>query len=191
MQMCRSPFPCIDHLIFPVVIVIISSVIGPGWKKIYAHDIAGGVFANLDEAKKKNVQNETAALFSILYDLESMRDSNGMFHFKLCYPERTEHDFPCNEWKQRSNPVVESTIQGFVGIHLTWPLRSDGGSFEGLLKSNPTYNLMDDDPGNRWFNSVGTISYYKGQIPGPVLAGSNGITVNKKEMYVYAAGKPM
>ena len=68
-----------------------------------------------------------------------------MFHFKLCYPERTEHEFPCNEWKQRSNPVRETKIKDFVGISLTWPLRSSGKPFHGLVKTNPGKNLMDDD----------------------------------------------
>ena len=48
------------------------------------------------ETKKKNIDDPEADLFSILYDLESMRNAEGVFHFKLCYPELAE-DFPCNE----------------------------------------------------------------------------------------------
>merc|ERR1712013_548766 len=139
-------------------------VTGLQWRKVYGHHIDSGVFANLEEAKKKNVDDENSDLFSRLYDLESMRDDNGMFHFKLCYPERTEEDFPCNEWKQSSNPLMDSKVTGFVGIRLTWPLRSDGKPFGGFMKSNPGNNLMDDDP---------------------VAAGPTYIQVKKKELFVF------
>ena len=114
-----------------------------------------------------------------------MRNDDGVFHFKLCYPERTEHDFPCNEWIQSSNPLLESTITGFTGIHLTWPKRADGGPFQGLGQSpsNVGNNLMDDTPNDaNWWNTVGTISPFGGSIPGPV--GTEHITVKKKELYV-------
>ena len=117
-----------------------------------------------------------------------MKDDNGMFHFKLCYPERTEEDFPCNEWKQSSNPLMDSKVTGFVGIRLTWPLRSDGKPFGGLMKSNPGNNLMDDDPSGYWWNTVGTISEFGGKIPGPVAAGPTYIQVKKKELFVYTQG---
>ena len=118
-----------------------------------------------------------------------MRDNDGMFHFKLCHPEITEEDFPCNEWKQSSNPIVESQVTGFVGIRLTWPLRSDGKRFGGLMKSNPSHNLMDDDPsGGFWFNTVGTIQTHNGKIPGPVAEGPTPIYVKKKELFVFTKG---
>ena len=61
-------------------------VTGVQWRKVYAHDLDGGVFANLEEAKKKNIDDENSKLFSRLYELESMRDNDGMFHFQLCHP---------------------------------------------------------------------------------------------------------
>ena len=69
-------------------LAIIRYVLGLAWRKV-AHDPAGGLFANLEEAKKKNVDDENAELFSTLYDLESMRNDARVFHFKLCQPERT------------------------------------------------------------------------------------------------------
>ena len=86
-------------------------LLGPIWQKVFSHDTAGGLFANLEEGKQKNTDNEDAALFSILYNLESMRNDEGMFHFKLCYPERTEYQFPCNEWIQSS---IHSFIHSFI-----------------------------------------------------------------------------
>merc|ERR1712142_70468 len=165
---------------------------GLTWRKIYSHDITGGLFADLEEAKKKNVDDEDAKLFSRLYDLESMKDDQGVFHFKLCYPERVDVDINCNEWKQSSNPVTESKVTDFQGIRLTWPLRSDLKPFGGLMKSTPDKNLMDDfdgpDPtGTRWWNSVGTLKSYKntGKIPGPVDKSKKPILVEKKDLYVY------
>ena len=114
-----------------------------------------------------------------------MRNDDGVFHFKLCHPERTEHNFPCNEWIQSSNPVLESTITGYVGIDLTWPEAGCAGAFQGLGQSNPSQNVMDDTPsGGCWWNSVGTISPFGDSIPGPVATGQNGISVKKKELYV-------
>ena len=107
-----------------------------------------------------------------------MRDEHGLFHFKLCYPEIDE-PFPCNEWKQSSNPVVESTVKGFVKIHMTWPQGPFNGEFGGLMKSSPKKNLMDDEPVDfRHWNSVGALVLHHGKIPGPY------ILVKKSELYV-------
>ena len=70
------------------------------------------------ETKKKNIDDPEADLFSILNDLESMRNAEGVFHFKLCYPELAE-DFPCNEWVQSSNPLTQQKITGFAGIRVS------------------------------------------------------------------------
>jgi len=159
---------------------------GLKWTKIYAHDTEGGLFANLEDAKKKNVNDEEAKLFSRLYDLESMRDNDGVFHFRLCYPELSNK---CNEWKQSSNPVVDSAVTDFVPISLTWPKNGNGGDFEGLMRSTPQYNLIDDsDYGTYWYNSVGTLQYWGGEktIPGP--GPDWGQAVTKKELYVYTEG---
>ena len=60
-----------------------------------------------------------------------MRNAEGVFHFKLCYPELAE-DFPCNEWTQSSNPLTQQTITGFAGITVTWNTNGIGGPFQGL-----------------------------------------------------------
>merc|ERR1719347_2514099 len=110
-----------------------------------------------------------------------MRDDNGVFHFKLCYPDLTQHEFPCNEWKQSSNPVTHSQVEDFVALRLTWPLRADGQPFVGLMSSNTGQNLMDDNPSeDYWWNSVGTIKDYEGKILGP-----GNITVTRKQLFVY------
>jgi len=152
------------------------------WKKVYSHDVDGGLFANLDEAKKKNIDDESASLFSVLYNLESMRNDDGVFHFKLCYPELSE-EFPCNEWIQSSNPVTESNVTGYSGVKLTYPKNGIRGPFQGLGLSPPSFvnNLIDDAPSHgKWWSSIGTIKAIgSGIIPGPY-----GQTVKKNELYV-------
>ena len=157
----------------------------PGWGKVYSHDITGGLFANLEEAKKKNIDDENSKLFSRLYDLESMKDKEDVFHFKLCYIERTDVEFPCNEWKQSSNPLTEKKVTGYEKIRLTWPLQSDKRPFEGLVQSTPDKNLIDDSEGSNWGNSIGTIKDSKGKIPGPIDKDGNQIYVEKTELYAY------
>ena len=92
-----------------------------------------------------------------------MRNADGVFHLKLCYPDLTEYAFPCNEWIQESNPVLESTITGYVKIKITWETNKARWPFQGLGLSPPSfaYNLIDDSPDNlNFFNSIGSIKYY-------------------------------
>jgi hypothetical protein len=106
-----------------------------------------------------------------------MKNKDGVFHFKLCYPELTQFEFPCNEWKQTSNPVTESTITGFEGITLTFK-NSLVGPFRGLGLSPPSfgYNLIDNSPSSSyWWYSIGTLNHFGGSdtFPGPFAPGSN------------------
>ena len=118
-----------------------------------------------------------------------MRNDEGVFHFKLCYPELTKHDFPCNEWIQSSNPLLESTITGYAAINVIWTQDGIGGPFQGLGLSpkSYSYNLIDAAPNHAyWWYSIGTLIYHGGPdtIPGPVTSGGEGIIVKKNELYV-------
>ena len=57
-----------------------------GWVyvKIFNHDVSGGLFTTNDDVGIKNPDDPDSKLFSILNQLESYRNSEGMFHFKLC-----------------------------------------------------------------------------------------------------------
>jgi len=164
-----------------------SSDIQRGWQKVFSHNTAGGFFANLDETKKKNIDDEEALLFSTLYNLESLRNNDGAFHFKLCYPE-LPGDFPCNEWIQTSNPVTETTVTGYKAVKITWNRNGINGPFQGLGLSPTSFkdNLIDAAPTHsRWWFSIGTIRPHVGGIPGP-RDGRNddGKVVKKNELYV-------
>ena len=155
--------------------------------KVFAHDPSIGLFTNLEDAKKKNIDAENAPLYSILHDLESLTSSDGFFHFKLCYPDLTQFPFPCNEWIQTSNPVVESTITGYKALNITWPYRGDLKPFGGLgLSAQPQLNLIDDTPDSPhifWWNSIGSFSNYpqgSSTVPGPNAQFLTG----KRELYL-------
>ena len=163
-------------------------ILEPIWRKVFSHDTSGGLFANLDEVKQKNVDNEDAALFSILYDLQSMKNDAGVFHFKLCHPDLTDYEFPCNEWTQTSNPVTETTITGYSPVKITWNKNSIQKPFHGLGLSPASFDqcLIDDAPGHYfWWNSIGNLKFFgRDTIPGPVTTEGKEIVVKRKNLYV-------
>ena len=132
----------------------------------------------------KNSDNENGDRFSILNKLEDFRTCRGHFHFKICYPELAENfSFPCNEWIQTSNPVLDSITRDFKPIHLTF--KSAHSDFKGLAKSErgEEETLIEDFPhqyNSRAF-SVGTLKGREGKIPGP-----GHILVEKVVLYVNA-----
>ena len=73
---------------------------------------------NINDAKNKNSDDPNAPLFSILDQLEGMRNRDGKFHLKLCYPELTQFSPPCNEWIQTSNPATETAITGYEEVQV-------------------------------------------------------------------------
>ena len=146
-----------------------------------------GFFEDWDEALNKNEDDEDANLFSILYKLEQYRTCSGDFHFKLCYPDLVEnYTFPCNEWTQFNNPIVDSIIRKFKPIKITF--NSALGPFLGLGQSERAKKetLIEDNPmneKNRSF-SVGTMRGQEGKIIGPP-----GYLVEKVELYVNPGNK--
>ena len=117
-----------------------------------------------------------------MYNLESLRNYDEVFHFKLCYPELTTYSYPCNEWKQSSNPVVDSAISGFEAITLTFPKNGLKMPFGGLGLSPLSFakTLIDDTPDHPfYFVSIGTLQLWGGQIPGP-----RPFPVKRNELYV-------
>ena len=170
----------------------------------------GGVFSSQEDALSKNPDNPEAPLFSILDNLESYRTSDGLFHFKLCYPEingDTGHGGQCNEWKQSSNPATEATIKDFQAVWLGFSKNSLNEGWAGLGKSSDQTprSLMDDAPTHsHWHTAIGATHYHWPPqfstnpveqspmsdlyIPGPNVPGSNWLLqerVTKVELYAY------
>ena len=137
------------------------------WTKLFHHNNIGGYFSSPQDALRKNVENPSANLYSILYKLNDFRSSIG-FHFKLCYPELGNHGNGCNEWVQTSNPATDSTITGFIPINLSFTkdsynddwggIGNTGNNEIGILEiANYEIALIDDAP-NRigWYTPIGS-----------------------------------
>ena len=139
------------------------------YEKVFSHNKNGGVFSSHDEALNMNPGNPCAALYSVLDQLESYRGSDGSFHLKLCYPEKTgDGGSHCNEWIQSSNPATDTSISGFSAVSLAF---TQGGSanFAGLGRSPAGQAaLINDDPsGSTWYSAIGATQLYNNGIPGP------------------------
>ena len=168
----------------------------------------GGVFSSQEDALSKNPDNPEAPLFSILGDLESYRTSDGLFHFKLCYPEingDTGHGDQCNEWKQSSNPATEATIKDFQAVKLAFSKNCLNSNWTGLGKSSDQSpkSLMDDLPTHaNWCSAIGATHYWwpnefttnlveqspmsELYIPGPNFPGNSPlVAVTKVELFAY------
>lgn len=156
-----------------------------GFVKVFSHDTSGGFFTTYN-ALRKNPGDPNARLYSILYQLEDFRGSDGSFHFKLCYPELTGiGGSSCNEWIQSSNPATGRTIRGFKAISLAFT-RGSLGSWKGIGKSVSSTNFIDDYPQNgAWWTAIGARrGHPKGssKIPGPQPH-----VVTKVELYAIKA----
>ena len=62
---------------------------------------------------------------------ENLRVEDNSFHLKLCYRGENlgELSGGCNEWRQNSNPVTSTAVQGFKAVSLDWT-----EDFGGLCK---------------------------------------------------------
>ena len=172
-----------------------------GFVKIFSHDTSGGVFRSKKDALRKNSNNPDAKLFSILDaltqnndgSLTKIRDEQGKFHFKICFPElkkskwkgKKREDGYCNEWLQSSNPVEESVVTGFQALDLLFSKDGGQGPWRGLGKGGEEDIALIDDTGaeHYYWMAVGatkTTPYYgKDAIPGPWLT-----PVKQVELYV-------
>ena len=153
-----------------------------------------GLFINIEDAKNKNSADPNAALFSKLDQLEGMRDSDGEFHLKLCYPELTQFHPPCNEWIQTSNPATETAITGYREVQVTFKGSSGRGTKFGGLAISPYSSgstWIDADPSHsHWWYAIGALKHNGGHltIPGPVDGNNKGYPITKVELFVQTKG---
>ena len=125
----------------------------------------------------KNPNNPSALLYSKLDQLEKYRTYEGKFHLKIVYPELGRS----NEWKQKSNPVTDTKIEGFEAIKLDFKFDGHRKPWRGLGFCENVKALICDTPSRQyWWMAVGAKNYnYKGIIPGPVWS-----SVKKVEVHV-------
>ena len=174
--------------LFPLCFVL-------GYVKIFNHDVSGGLFTTNDDVGRKNSGDPDNKLFSILDQLEDYRNSEGKFHFKLCYPELTwgRDGKTCNEWIQSSNPYTDTTITGFEEIFLAFDIDGYVGEWKGLGKNsagNDGHAYIDDSPSQfNWFTAIGARNEWgkAEHIPGPKHPDQSkqvDAAVSKVELYV-------
>ena len=139
--------------------------------EIFHHNTSGGLFPTLEAAEGVNENDENEDIFSILDQIENFRKINGLFHFRLCYPEL---DHRCNEWTQSSNPITDSEIQNFTAISNQFETNARRSvPFQGLGLNTDHSNktLLDTQPNSTaWWYAVGATMYspyHPGKIPGP------------------------
>ena len=167
-----------------------------GYKKVFSHDTTGGLFSNKDQVLKSNPENSDADLYSKLYRLEEFRNSEGNFHFKLCYPEiKGIGGKSCNEWIQSSNPATDSVITGFKPISMAFVKNSINQDWKGLginLAGNQGSTLIDDSPSHgNWYSAIGAFRNWGGPntIPGPRIEPSSKSPITKVELFALPQGK--
>ena len=170
-----------------------------GYLKVFSHNTSGGLFSNKAGVLKSNPTNSNADLFSILYKLEEFKDSNGNFHFKICYPElKGIGGKSCNEWIQSSNPSTAHNITGFRPIgQLAFDKNSLNQPWRGLGSNLPNLQsntLIDDSPTDwYYYSAIGAFTYWsdskKRTIPGPRLPNElRSSPITKVELYVFHLG---
>ena len=120
---------------------------------MFHHDTAGGYFPDKKEAINYNEDDPDADLYSILNQMEELRNGDGVFHIRQCYPTLTSFDPPCNEWTQSSNFAVEEEISGFKPITIHWEeLYSwTPGKFNGLKKARDSWPYYFAESTYWWF----------------------------------------
>ena len=111
------------------------------------------MFSLTDREERNNchADDPDSLRYSILDQLETYR-RNGVFRLRMCFPDYTEDEFPCNEWEQSSNFVTEKEVSGFKAIRLTYPKCSGVMDFLGLHMSTSTYYHVTCAS---WYFSIG------------------------------------
>ena len=119
-------------------------------------------------------------LFSRLDELEEFKTEDGKFHLKIVYPELGGS----NEWIQTSNPVTESTIEGYQSVTLDYELNGLNEPWGGLGLHTGDHGLITDTPTRtNWYMCIGCQHSWGGSetIPGP-NSGTKAVT--RVELYI-------
>ena len=161
------------HFIGLFVIFIFSGVCTDNeWKKVFNHDAAFGVFTDAEDVKLKSPFDPTAPLYSFLDNLDMLKKKEDPYHLRLCYPELTQHSFPCNEWIQSKNPL-ETTSGTNIDTAITITFDSNGANqnFKGLGTNRfgkDTRTIIDGSPtSSNWWFALGVKELQDNKIAGP------------------------
>ena len=168
-----------------VVIFILSGVCTDNeWKKVFNHDAAFGVFADAEDVKLKSPFDPTAPLYSFLENLDQLKKKEDPYQLRLCYPELTQHSFPCNEWIQSKNPLDTTSGTNIdTAISITFNSNGANGNFKGLGTNRfgkDTRTIIDGSPtSSNWWFAIGLKELKDNKIAGPPTN-----WVSKVELYM-------
>ena len=129
------------------------------WVLVFRHDASNGEFFDSSaDATRVNEDNPSSSKFSILDELGELGNTNGIYEFKMVWPEfsRTNH------WSQSCNPVLETCRDSdgqlnhnYVALNVSEPDVA-GSDFVGLIPSSVDNTFLDGVDGARWFYSIGS-----------------------------------
>ena len=107
-------------------------------RRIFRHRTSSGLFESNEDVLTRNSEKSSwknSTDYPLLSNLEHLdenwRVEDNSFHFQLCFwgENLGELSGGCNEWRQNSNPVTSTAVEGFKAVSLDWP-----EDFGGLCK---------------------------------------------------------
>jgi len=128
-----------------------------------------------------NADDSGNANYAILDELESYRnDEDGLFYFRLMWPQDTAETPVVYDWSQSSNPVNES-IAGYKAIKIPFT-----GQYWGGLEPS-TAALMDGSVSHgHWFYAVGSYGQWSTGIPAYAKSDQDYLYAQQEvELYVW------
>lgn len=135
---------------------------GGGWTLLMNQTYdTGGIFTSVGEALNFNSNNPLSDRYSILKHTEQFRALDNLFTFKINWPGYNSR----NIWRQRSNPAVQGSVQGYIPITIDSTSNHWGG-LERSCDTDCTKSLIDGSVNNGdWFYAVASLISYGGGIP--------------------------
>ena len=151
---------------------------------MFNHDAAIGVFTDAEDVKLKSPFDPTAPLYSFLDNLELLKKKEDPYQLRICYPELTQHSFPCNEWIQSKNPLDTTSGTNIdTAISITFNSNGANGNFKGLGTNRfgkDTRTIIDGSPtSSNWWFAIGLKELKDNKIAGPPTN-----WVSKVELYM-------
>ncbi len=152
------------------------------WMLIFRQ--TGGTYQKLDKWRSVNPEEPDRPNFSILDRMETFRDAQGAFKFKMRW-EGCNSDKP-QVWSQTSNPLTsENLVEGYTPIDVPYHADDQGpNQFRGLATGHSSALLNGSQHDDRWWWAVGSVhdfaTHSASSIPGPDMQ-----SAKKTELFVY------
>lgn len=140
---------------------------------------ADSLFPAASGSLNHNEYNPMAKAYSVADYMEYLRQTDGFFYFKLCYPQSSP---TCWYFKQTNNPFTTDTPTGFSLISSPPEHSYYLPGLTGLINDYPNQCLTNGAPG--WWFSAGARSFHGGNsMPGVGLTMTNGVVTTEVNLY--------